>query len=170
MAKEAIMNNRYASTCKFCNRHVEAGEGIYDTGWNAVTCTETVTINDNDSPWETDAQFTTYEIGMGCTCLHRYNTACKTEFADAAALRTARDAEHLVKFPPLSAEQIAANRAEARRENARIKREQDKEFREKDCCPRCFGHGYNAIWRTDGGRCYRCGGTGKYVKNTKKVA
>lgn len=157
------MKNRFAGQCKFCAQHVAAGAGIYDTGFGAVTCSETVTINDSDSPWETGVQFNTYETGMGCTCLHRYNTVCKTEFADAAALHAARHAEHLVKFPPLSAERVAANRAAARRENARLARERRKQKKEQDVCPRCNGAGGWSGWLVDGGVCYRCGGTGKYT-------
>lgn len=41
------MKNRFAGQCKFCAQHVAAGAGIYDTGFGAVTCTETVTINDS---------------------------------------------------------------------------------------------------------------------------
>jgi len=152
------MKNKYAGICHSCGKVVNAGEGIYDTGFGKLVCSELITkdevqqslVHHIDNPY-------------GFMCLDAFNIAAGTHFATGRDVRVAQEIERNASLP--SAEQIAANQAAAKqamKEDAKRRRAELADFKKRNICPRCHGKGGSDEWQMTGWTCNRCHGSGKF--------
>jgi len=173
VANHTLPSNRFAGHCKFCDVHVPADAGVYDYSISATVCSDTIWLSlaylGGDMLYANYNQlierFAQYDKEFGATCLHRYNQVCGTDFANRDAVRAAQRAE-VEATREANIAKAAAQQQEQRRAAARERRKRNKMFRDSNTCPRCEGEGVSPLrWKHDGGKCYRCHGTGKYNNN-----
>ena len=152
------MRNRYAGTCFTCGKHVGVGEGVYDTGFEKLFCSEMVT---KDQVPMTLKVFV--DSPFGYSCLSAFNEKAGTEFATTLEVFRAVEAERKASLP--TPEQIAANKAAAEAtmaEDAKRRRAELADFKKRNICPRCHGAGGSDAWQMTGWTCHRCHGSGKF--------
>ena len=152
------MKNRYAGTCFICAKYVEVGEGVYDTGFGKLFCTEMVTKDETPESLKT-----LITSPYGYICLNLLNETAGTQFATALGVFRAAEEERKALLP--TAEQIAANKAAAKitmAEDAKRRRAELADYKKRNICPRCHGEGGSDAWRMTGWTCNRCHGSGKF--------
>lgn len=153
------MRNRYSGTCFSCGKYVEVGEGVYDTGFGKLFCTEMVTKD--QAPESLKALITS---PYGYICLGALNEKAGTEFATMLEVFQAAEAERKASLP--SPEQIAANKAAAKAtmaEDAKRRRQELADYKKRNICPRCHGKGGSDAWQMTGWTCNRCHGSGRFA-------